>query len=101
MSIGADDVRHLEALAALRLSAAERERMREHLQRILTYMEQLAAIDVDGVEPTSYGMAARNVLRPDVVQASLPAEAMLRNAPAARGQFYRVPRFVGDTEAGG
>ena len=100
MSIDADDVRHLEALAALRLTDAARERMVGDLQRILNYMEQLAAIDVEGVEPTAHVALAGNVLRADAVQPSLPVEAMLQSAPDARPPFYRVPRFVGDMEAG-
>jgi aspartyl-tRNA(Asn)/glutamyl-tRNA(Gln) amidotransferase subunit C len=99
MAIDADAVRHLEALAALRLSDADRERLRAQLEHILEYMQQLGAIDVEGVEPTALVIESRNVLRPDTVQPSLPVEAMLGNAPETRGAFYRVPRFVGDTEA--
>src|SRR5512144_1933186 len=44
MEITERAVRDLEALAALRLSDAERERLRGQLQHILDYMEQLKAI---------------------------------------------------------
>lgn len=99
MSIDADAVRHLEALAALRLSDADRERLRGQLEHILEYMQQLGAIDVDGVEPTALVIESRNVLRPDVERPSLPVDVVLANAPETRGPFYRVPRFVGDAEA--
>jgi aspartyl-tRNA(Asn)/glutamyl-tRNA(Gln) amidotransferase subunit C len=93
-------VRHLEALAALRLSDADRERMRAQLARILEYVEQLAALDVTDVPPTYHVISTQNVLRPDEVRPSLPPEDVLRNAPSTRGPFYRVPRFVGDAEEG-
>ena len=32
------------------------------------------------------------------VRPSLPADAILANAPDRRADFYRVPRFVGDGE---
>jgi len=99
MQISDADVRHLEALAALRLSDADRGQMRAHLERILEYMAQLNAIDVTGVPPTSHVLDAGNVLREDQVTASLPAADVLCNAPDARGSFYRVPRFVGEAEA--
>ena len=101
MSIGPDDVRHLEALAALRLSDDARRRMVADLQHILAYMEQLAAIDVEGVEPTATATSASggNVLREDMVIPSLPVDVVLRSAPDARAPFYRVPRFVGDEAA--
>ena len=98
MDISADDVRHLEQLAALHLSDADRERMRGHLQRILGYMQQLAVIDIEGIEPTTHGHVSGGVVRPDTVRPSLPEEVVLQNAPEARGPFYRVPRFVGETE---
>ena len=89
----------MEALAALRLAAFDREPMRVHLEHILEYMEQLNAIDVTGVPPTSHVLDSGNVLRDDQVVASLPVADVLRNAPDARGSFYRVPRFVGEAEA--
>lgn len=96
MPVSERDVRHLEALASLRLSDADRERLRGHLQRILDYMQSLRDVDVDGVSPTSHVVASEDVLREDAVAPSLPSEVALRNAPASKGPFYRVPRFVGE-----
>jgi len=98
MGISERDVRHLEALAALHLDAAARDRVRGQLERILAYMEQLKAIDTEGVEPTYHVLPADNVLRPDRTTPSLPTDDVLRNAPDTRGAFYRVPRFVGESE---
>jgi aspartyl-tRNA(Asn)/glutamyl-tRNA(Gln) amidotransferase subunit C len=100
MEITDHDVRHLERLAALRLSAEDRARMREHLHRILMYMEALRTIDVEGVPPTSHVMEAGSPLREDRVEPSDSPEIALRNAPDGCGSFFRVPRFVGDSEAG-
>jgi aspartyl-tRNA(Asn)/glutamyl-tRNA(Gln) amidotransferase subunit C len=91
-------IRHLEKLAALRLEDAEREALRGQLERILDYVRQLEAIDVAGVPPTSQVIESSNVQRPDVVEASLPVETMLANAPDRSGPFYRVPRFHGESE---
>ena len=99
MEITEATVRQLEALAALRLSDAERERMRAQLERILEYMQQISELDLRDVPPTSHGLVAENVLREDEVRPSLSTEDALRNAPDARGGFYRVPRFLGDAEA--
>ncbi len=96
MEITERTVRHLEALAALRLSDADRERLRAQLGRILEYMQQLDELDLAGVPPTSQVIEAENVLRLDEVRPSLPLAEMLRSAPDARGSFYRVPRFVGE-----
>ena len=97
--ITANMVRHLEALAALRLSDADRERMRAQLGRILEYMQQLNELDVGDVPPTYHVIETENVLREDVVQPSLPPDEALRNAPEVRGRLYRVPRFLGEGQA--
>jgi len=91
-------IRHLEKLAALRLEDAEREALRGQLERILVYVQQLEAIDVEGVPPTSQVIESTNVQRPDAVEPSLPVETMLANAPDRSGSFYRVPRFHGESE---
>ena len=98
VEIGDGEIRHLEALAALRLEDAARERIRGHLQRILEYVGQLEAIDVEGVPPTYHVIESSNVLRADEVQPSLANDVVLGNAPDARDGFYRVPRFVGEAE---
>ncbi len=98
MTIRDEDVRKLEALAALCLEPRERQRLREQLDDILTYVRQLESVDVEGVPPTTHVLATRAALRPDAVQPSAARELMLRNAAEARSGFYRVPSFVGEAE---
>jgi len=98
VQISDHDIRYLEALASLRLDDAERERLRAQLGRILDYMQQLAAIDIAGVPPTSHVIDITTPLREDRTVASLSPEQALANAPDARDGFYRVPRFVGESE---
>ena len=99
MPINHRDIRYLEALASLRLAPKERERLRGQLERILEYVEQLQAIDVEGVPPTSHVLETQNVLREDEVRPSLPPDVVLGNAPDAGHGHYRVPRFLGGSEA--
>jgi aspartyl-tRNA(Asn)/glutamyl-tRNA(Gln) amidotransferase subunit C len=96
VSISDWDIRHLEALAALRLGDSEREELRAQLERILDYVGQLEAIDVTGVPPTSHVQDPGTVWREDRVLPSLRPEEALANAPDKRGSFYRVPRFLGE-----
>jgi aspartyl/glutamyl-tRNA(Asn/Gln) amidotransferase C subunit len=37
-----------------------------------------------------------NVFREDKLQASMPLDAVLRNAPDRADEFFRVPRIVED-----
>ena len=56
------------------------------LGSILEHMDQLAAIDTEGVEPMTqvlYETEETATLRPDVERAPLGNEAALANAPAS------------------
>jgi aspartyl-tRNA(Asn)/glutamyl-tRNA(Gln) amidotransferase subunit C len=94
-------VRHLEQLSSLRLTPAARARMRGDLERIVEYVRQLESLDTDDVEPTSHVMATpRQPLRADEVRDSCARDEILANAPDAHAGFYRVPRFLGEQDAG-
>jgi aspartyl-tRNA(Asn)/glutamyl-tRNA(Gln) amidotransferase subunit C len=59
------DVEHVARLARLALTPDELERMQAQLSGILEYIDKLAALDVQGVEPTSHAVPLLNVLRED------------------------------------
>jgi aspartyl-tRNA(Asn)/glutamyl-tRNA(Gln) amidotransferase subunit C len=92
--ISTAEVAHVARLARLALAPDELERMRGELDRILTYVDMLKAVDVEGVEPTSHTVALTNVSRPDEPVPSLPRDTMLANAPDPAGELFRVPRII-------
>jgi len=94
--ISREDVAHVARLARLALDPAELERMRTQLDGILAYVDQLRALDVEGVEPTSHAVPLVNVLREDTVVPPFAQEAMLANAPDRVGELVRVPRIIED-----
>ena len=89
--IDREQVLHVAKLARLRLSDDEVERMTGELSQILEHVEQMEALDLDGVEPTSHVVALENVLRDDVPRDSLPRERALESAPEAAADGFRVP----------
>ncbi|HBH03394.1 MAG TPA: Asp-tRNA(Asn)/Glu-tRNA(Gln) amidotransferase subunit GatB [Candidatus Rokubacteria bacterium] len=94
--ISREDVAHVARLARLALDPDELERMRTQLDGILAYVDQLRALDVEGVEPTSHAVPLVNVLREDTVVPPLAQEAMLANVPDRVGELVRVPRIIED-----
>jgi aspartyl-tRNA(Asn)/glutamyl-tRNA(Gln) amidotransferase subunit C len=84
-------VLHVAKLARLRLTDEEVERMSGELSTILEAIEQIAELDLDGVQPTSHVIDLENVLRPDEPRPSLPRERALENAPDATRDGFRVP----------
>lgn len=90
------DVEHVARLARLALSGAEKARMRTELSAILAHIDTLAAVDVEGVEPTSHAVPLVNVMRDDETRECLPQADALANAPDRSGEFFRVPRIIED-----
>ena len=91
-----DDVVHVARLACLDLSADEIERFTEQLGAILDRAAEVEALDVGDVAPTAHPMPLRNVLRPDVVTASLPRREVTAEAPAVRDGQFLVPPVLGE-----
>lgn len=92
--ISLQEVEHVARLARLELSEADKERMRRELDRILSYIDKLRALDTEGVEPTSHAVPMTNVMREDATRPSFPQDEMLANAPERSGVFFRVPRII-------
>lgn len=91
------EVERIAALANLALTDRERDLFARQLADILGYVNQLAAVDTQGVPPTAHVLHGPTVLRADDVVPSLPRDAALANAPdAARDAgLFRVPRVIG------
>lgn len=95
MPIDAGTVRKIAALARLELDPAEEERMVHDLQEILAYVEQLQAVDVSGIEPTSQVTeGSPPALRKDEERPCDVREEALAQAPDRDGDYFRVPQVV-------
>lgn len=88
------NIHYVARLARIELSAEEEARLGSQLGNILGYIEKLKEVDVTGVEPTAHAFPLVNVVRPDVVEPSLPHDEALRNAPKRAGGLFVVPKIV-------
>ena len=97
MSLDLATVRRVASLARLRVDDADLPRIQGELNGILGWIEQLQAVDTEGVEPmaggTPEGIAAMP-LRDDVVTDGGQADAVLSNAPDREGEYFGVPKVV-------
>lgn len=98
MKITPEKVDELAALARLRFEGAEKESIRQDLEKILDMCEQLNQVNTDGVEPLIYMTDTANFLREDQVKQELTHEEALKNAPKKDSDFFRVPKVIGQTE---
>jgi aspartyl-tRNA(Asn)/glutamyl-tRNA(Gln) amidotransferase subunit C len=94
MSLDANTVRRVAALARIRMEPAELDRMEAELNGILGWVEQLQAVPTEGVEPMAGGGAVSLRLREDAVADGEKAHAVLANAPDRKGAYFSVPKVV-------
>jgi aspartyl-tRNA(Asn)/glutamyl-tRNA(Gln) amidotransferase subunit C len=95
-SLTRQDVQRIADLARLELTAEELDLFTRQLGDILTYVEQIRALDTTGVAPTSQ-VLNRPVDRDDVAAPTLSRDDLLRNAPdaALEAGLFKVPRVIG------
>jgi aspartyl-tRNA(Asn)/glutamyl-tRNA(Gln) amidotransferase subunit C len=96
MSISRQDIEKVALLARLQLTNDELDAMTGQLAEIVAYVDQLAEVDTEGVEPMAHAIELKNVFREDQVHASLPREEALANAPHHDDRGYLVPAVLGD-----
>ena len=89
------DVEHVAHLARLGLTGEELARLEGQLNHILDQYAKLAELDTEAIPPTAQTIELENILRDDVARPSLPAEAVLANAPERDGDFFVVPAILG------
>jgi aspartyl-tRNA(Asn)/glutamyl-tRNA(Gln) amidotransferase subunit C len=96
VKITEDEVRYVAALANLTLTDEEARMLRRDLDGILEHMDQLNAVDVEGVEPMAQVLfpGERDALREDVPQPPLGNEAALANAAQSGAGYFKVPKVI-------
>lgn len=92
--ISRDDVAHLARLARLAVTDDELDLFAGQLDVILGAVARVGEVAAADIPPTTHAVPLSNVLRPDVVVASLPREAVLAGAPAVEDDKFRVPRIL-------
>ncbi len=94
--IDRDQVHRVAHLARLDLQVEEEQQFAQQLSGILEYFEQLSELDTDNVPPTTRAIDVSNITRVDQHQLTLNREEILDCAPEREGDFFRVPKILGD-----
>ena len=94
MAIDAATVRKVARLARSAEPEARIDPLARELTGIMAWIEQLAEVDVEGVEPMTSAVSMAAPLREDVVTEGGDPERVLSNAPRRAGDFFVVPKVV-------
>lgn len=87
-------VLHIASLSKLELSPAEVETYSHQMNAIVGYFEQLSKIDTKSVEPLISPSDIVQHIREDVVHTQHMIDGMIKNAPDASGNLFKVPPVV-------
>jgi len=94
MSVDSTTVRRIAHLARIAVAEDEVEHLKGELNAILAFVEQLSEVNVEGVEPmTSVTPLEMKKRKDEVTDGGIPDD-VVRNAPAAEGHFFLVPKVV-------
>jgi aspartyl-tRNA(Asn)/glutamyl-tRNA(Gln) amidotransferase subunit C len=94
MSVDTATVRRIAHLARIAVADDEVEHLRGEINSILSFVEQLSEVNVEGVEPMTSVTPMQMKKRHDVVTDGNDADAVLRNAPATENNYFLVPKVV-------
>ncbi len=93
-AISTSDIQHLASLSSLALADEEADSLRQDLENIIKYIEQLGDLDTSGVEPTYQVTGLENVWRADEVATELDRETLLSLAPEQQNHQVKVPQVL-------
>ena len=94
MSVDPDLVRRIARLARIKVADSELPHLAAELNSILSFVEELKEVDVEGVEPMTSVTPMEMKKRADVVNDGEIADDVVRNAPETQDHFFLVPKVV-------
>lgn len=94
MSLTLADVARMAHLARIEITDAEGQRTLAQLNDIFAMIEQMRAVNTDGIEPMSHPLGGAQRLRADAVTETDQRERNLRNAPEQQDGLFLVPKVI-------
>lgn len=101
MALTEQDIAWLARLSGLQLTADDQQRAQQELTRILGLIQELQAVDTQGIEPMAHPLAAHQDialrLRDDAAEPAQSVgqrDACMTNAPAAHQGLFLVPTVI-------
>jgi len=95
-TIDLDLVRHIGKLSRIELTDGQVQTFAKQLASILEYFDKLQELDTENVEPMAHAVELTDVLAEDELGESLSPDEALANAPARDGDYFKVPKVIGD-----
>jgi len=94
MSLSDDQIRRLARLARIAIQPDETRAVAGRLNRVLSLIDEMQAVDTAGIEPMSHALDLVQRLRPAEVAQTDRRELCQSVAPAVEDGLYLVPKVI-------
>ena len=94
MAVTLEDINKIAHLARLGLSDEEKSRYTDSLNNILGLIDDLQAVNTQGIQPLAHAVDVTQPLRPDVITESNQRDNYQKIAPAVQDGLYLVPKVI-------
>lgn len=87
-------IEKLANLSRLEFDEAEKQDIKNDLEKMLGFIDKLNELDTTGVEPLLHMSENVNIFRKDEVQGEIAKEDVFKNAPSHDNEFFKVPKVI-------
>lgn len=87
-------VTKLAHLSRLEFNKEEKIAITDDLRKMISFVEKLGELDLEGVEPLIHISEEVNVFRTDTIEGELDKVAALKNSPVPDTSFFKVPKVM-------
>jgi aspartyl-tRNA(Asn)/glutamyl-tRNA(Gln) amidotransferase subunit C len=94
MALNIEDIKRIAYLARIEINEQEAASTLSKLSGILGLIEQMQAVNTEGIEPMSHSQDLTQRLREDVVTQTNQREAFQAIAPLTENGLYLVPKVI-------
>ena len=94
MSLTSQDIERIAHLARIRVTPADVADVQAKLDGIFKLIDEMQAVNTEGVEPMSHGLDMVLRLRDDAVTETNHRDKFQKNAPQATEGYFLVPKVI-------
>ena len=94
MDISNETIEKLADIDKLEFNGEEKEKLKDDLNKIITFIDKLNELDTQNVEPLIFMSNEVNMLRVDEVKQVITKEEAMKNAPSKDSDYFRVTKFL-------
>jgi len=94
MTLKKDDINKVAHLARLELSSSEVDSLTMDMNNIIGYIDKLAELETENIEPTSHAVPVTNAFREDIRKDYFTVQKGLANAPDSEEGAFKVPKVI-------